>query len=330
MAYMFQDCSSLTELDLSGFDTSKTEDFERMFEGCTGLTELDLSSFNTRRASFMHSMFHLCSNLRTIYVGDDWEMEQSNEDIPADYDWAFLGCVNIRGGAGTVYDPNKTDKEYARIDGLNGLKGYLTAKPVDSVDPDAKLAQKVGNNLSKLIGYLPDAQFFSDIKNLSKAKVTGLSAFIDSIKEGSREVIAILTPMRVSEAGVYFMKLNISPKQAERLKGGRDLRYHVKPCASADVRTAEDGESSDNSHGVLVDEDGEKLTGEYDGGDLHVLTYLDKGNTVYVQFITAEAEPKDSHSPSGGCDAGFSGIAGIQLLAGFAAALPMLLRKRRM
>lgn len=41
-AIMFCDCSSLTELDLSSFDTSKASWFDDMFEGCTALVKLTL------------------------------------------------------------------------------------------------------------------------------------------------------------------------------------------------------------------------------------------------------------------------------------------------
>ena len=43
---MFYECSSLSELDISGFDTSQVLITTEMFYGCNGLTELDLSVFD--------------------------------------------------------------------------------------------------------------------------------------------------------------------------------------------------------------------------------------------------------------------------------------------
>jgi surface protein len=46
MYRMFYMCSKVTELDISGFDFSKTTNVNDMFYGCSKLTQLDLSNFN--------------------------------------------------------------------------------------------------------------------------------------------------------------------------------------------------------------------------------------------------------------------------------------------
>jgi surface protein len=50
---MFENCSSLTSIDLSGFDTSSATEIRYMFENCSSLTSLDLSSFDTRSVTDM-------------------------------------------------------------------------------------------------------------------------------------------------------------------------------------------------------------------------------------------------------------------------------------
>ena len=47
MSGMFAGCSSLEELDLSGFDTSNVSSMENMFNGCESLTMLDATGFTT-------------------------------------------------------------------------------------------------------------------------------------------------------------------------------------------------------------------------------------------------------------------------------------------
>ena len=44
---MFMECSNLTSLDVSSFNTSKVINMEYMFGGCTKLTNLDISNFDT-------------------------------------------------------------------------------------------------------------------------------------------------------------------------------------------------------------------------------------------------------------------------------------------
>ena len=58
MSHMFGSCDSLTNLDLSSFNTSKVMDMSRMFVGCSSLTNLDLSSFDTSKVTDMSYMFN--------------------------------------------------------------------------------------------------------------------------------------------------------------------------------------------------------------------------------------------------------------------------------
>ncbi|MEE0381299.1 MAG: BspA family leucine-rich repeat surface protein, partial [Oscillospiraceae bacterium] len=66
MSGMFDDCSSLISLDLSGFDTSSVTGMYAMFFGCSSLTTLDLTSFDTSSVTTMDSMFYGCSSLTTL------------------------------------------------------------------------------------------------------------------------------------------------------------------------------------------------------------------------------------------------------------------------
>ena len=53
---MFRDNTTITTLDLSGFDTSKVTDMNSMFRA-TAITILDLSSFDTSKVTDMITMF---------------------------------------------------------------------------------------------------------------------------------------------------------------------------------------------------------------------------------------------------------------------------------
>ena len=68
MYAMFQDCSNLTELDLSKFNTSKVINMYAMFYRCTNLNSLDLSSFDTSKVTDMWRMFSGCEKLFSIDV----------------------------------------------------------------------------------------------------------------------------------------------------------------------------------------------------------------------------------------------------------------------
>ena len=64
---LFRELEYLSDIDLSGFDTSKVTNMGLMFEGCSSLTTLDLSGFDTSNVTgSMGSMFEGCSRLTTL------------------------------------------------------------------------------------------------------------------------------------------------------------------------------------------------------------------------------------------------------------------------
>ena len=113
--YMFYTVQSLTELDVSMLDTSSVTNMNRMFSGmtnlktlkffddegqtkfvtynettqsgvtnmermfgeCSSLTELDLSNFNTTSVTNMSSMFTATLRLAKIYVGPNWNVDET-------------------------------------------------------------------------------------------------------------------------------------------------------------------------------------------------------------------------------------------------------------
>lgn len=72
MQNLFYNCSSLSQLDLSYFNTSNVTDMRGMFENCKNLTSLDLTSFNTHSVIDMSYMFYHCSMLIDIHFSN-WD-----------------------------------------------------------------------------------------------------------------------------------------------------------------------------------------------------------------------------------------------------------------
>ena len=116
----FQNASSLKEIDLGHFDTHNVNTMNAMFNGC-GAEELDLSTFNTGNVTNMKEMFKGCSNLKTIVASSAFTTDKVKNS-----DDMFLGCTRLTGSAGTRYDANHVDKEYARQDGGENNPGYFS------------------------------------------------------------------------------------------------------------------------------------------------------------------------------------------------------------
>ena len=93
-----------------------------MFENCTNLTSIDLSSFNTSYVTETNGMFKGNAKLTTIYSSDNFittNITSSNS--------MFSDCTLLVGENGTRYNSSKTNKEYARIDKPT-QPGYFTQK----------------------------------------------------------------------------------------------------------------------------------------------------------------------------------------------------------
>ena len=113
---MFSECESLTELDISRFDTSRVTNMCSMFDNCISLKQLDLSNFDTSSTTIMDVMFYRCESLiklnissfdtssvtgmNTMFDGCSslTELDISNFDTSSVTDLAFMfqGCSSLK------------------------------------------------------------------------------------------------------------------------------------------------------------------------------------------------------------------------------------------
>ena len=120
MSYMFTQSEIVEIKGLNNFDTSKVTNMSFMF-GNILVKTLDLSNFDISKVTDMSYMFVGVSKLRTIYVSDKFKTDNITSSTSM-----FNDCTNLVGGAGTTYDSNHVDKEYAHIDGGTSNPGYFT------------------------------------------------------------------------------------------------------------------------------------------------------------------------------------------------------------
>ncbi len=125
---IFFGCNSLLELDLSQWSTAKITDMRSVFSNLNWLKVLDISNFDTRNVTNAVTMFSGCSQLQTIYVGENWTLNNvsrtktytENGSTRTRYKGIFDGCVSLIGGAGTTYNQLiEAQKEELKISGTN-------------------------------------------------------------------------------------------------------------------------------------------------------------------------------------------------------------------
>ena len=78
MKSMFEDCSSLEEVDVSSLNTASVKDMSRMFAGCASLKALDMSSFSTEATLTADEMLEGCASLVLL------DMSTFNPDLVRD------------------------------------------------------------------------------------------------------------------------------------------------------------------------------------------------------------------------------------------------------
>ena len=90
MACWFYECTRLTSIDLSKFDTSQVTDMNGLFYRCVSITNIDLNKLNTSRVTNMSNMFGECNKLTSI---DLRELDMKNVINMSDM---FLECYSLK------------------------------------------------------------------------------------------------------------------------------------------------------------------------------------------------------------------------------------------
>ena len=95
MNSMFRDCSLLEKLSVNtdGWDTSKVTTMGFMFYNCSNLSLLDVSRFQTGNVTTMQQMFSGCSSLKVLDVSSDTWDTSKVEDMR----FMFYNCSELDG-----------------------------------------------------------------------------------------------------------------------------------------------------------------------------------------------------------------------------------------
>ena len=115
MAAMFSNCTGLTSLNLSNFNTAKVQYMEYMFDGCSGLTSLDLSNFNTANVTHMYRMFSGCSGLTSLNLSS-FNTENVTNMYGMFYDCSGLTSLDL-----SNFNTAKVTNMWGMFSGCSGL-----------------------------------------------------------------------------------------------------------------------------------------------------------------------------------------------------------------
>ena len=133
LRYMFENCSGLTSLDLSNFNTSNVTNMYSMFAHCSKLTSLDLSNFNTINVTDMNNMFSWCSGLTSL------DLSNFNTSNVTDMSNMFKNCSGLTSlDLSNFNTSNVTDMSnmFENCSALETLDYSLTGFEVNGIAPD--------------------------------------------------------------------------------------------------------------------------------------------------------------------------------------------------
>ena len=130
---MFQNCVSLTSLDLSDFDTSNVTDMGGMFNYCASLASLDLSGFDTSNVTDMGYMFHCCESLTSLDLANFDTSCVTNMDLMFTDCWSLTSLDLASFDTSNVIDMVAMFASCKRLTDLD-LSGFDTSNVTDMHD----------------------------------------------------------------------------------------------------------------------------------------------------------------------------------------------------
>ena len=115
MKGMFNFCSGLTSLDVSGFKTDNVTNMNFIFSGCSGLTSLDLSGFNTENVTNMIYMFQSCKSLTSL------DLSGFKTDNVTDMSGMFRNCESLTSLDVSGFKTDNVTNMFQMFYGCSGL-----------------------------------------------------------------------------------------------------------------------------------------------------------------------------------------------------------------
>lgn len=113
---LFARMPNITEIDFSGFDTSKTTAMNEMFIQCTALTSVDFSNLDTSNVTTTMTMFGGCISLASI------NLSGVNTSKLRWADYMFSGCSSLESIDVSSFNTSNVTSMFCMFNGCSSLK----------------------------------------------------------------------------------------------------------------------------------------------------------------------------------------------------------------
>lgn len=206
MGQMFNQCESLTSLDVSHFNTEKVTNMNLMFCSCSKLTVLDVSGFNTANVNYMGSMFSGCSSVATL------DVSHFNTERVIRMGGMFSGCSSLTSLDVSNFNTGQViDMESA----FRGLKN-LTTLDVSNLNT---------SNVTNMYFMFADNSNLTslDLSNFNTAKVTRMGYMFNGCSKV--ETITVGQDWTTANIGDNSLDTNGTFGSCNALVGGAGTVY---------------------------------------------------------------------------------------------------------
>ena len=184
---MFQNCKSLTTLDLSRFDTKNVTDMSGMFYACLALTTLDIANFDTKNVTNMSHMFTDCYTLTTLDVSNFDTQNVTNMS------GMFWGCAAL-----TTLDVSHFDTQNVTdMDGMFCNCSALTTLDVSNFDT---------KNVTNMSGMFSSCYALNtlDIASFDTQNVTDMNGMFNGCRALTTLDVSNFDTQNVTNMGYMF------------------------------------------------------------------------------------------------------------------------------
>ncbi|OFE87578.1 BspA family leucine-rich repeat surface protein, partial [Listeria monocytogenes] len=165
MNCMFNYCSVLEELDVSNFDTSSVTTMRDMFGSSGKLEKLDVSNFDTSSVTTMQAMFYGCTSLE--------ELDVSNFDTNSvtNMSYMFYNCAGLEELDVSNFDTSSVTTMYGTFVGCNSLEEL----DVSNFDTSSVTTMQAMFNACRALEKL-------DVSNFDTSSVTTMQAMFNACR----------------------------------------------------------------------------------------------------------------------------------------------------
>ena len=189
--YMFLDCSHLSSIDLTKFNTKEVDNMSCMFANCCSLKEINLSNIDTEKVIDMGCMFYECSSLKEIDLSNFRTKNVINMGC------MFKGCNSLE----------KID--LLNFDTKNVIDIGCMFKECSSLK-EINLPNFITNNVTNMIGIFQDCKLLTDlnISGFNTEKTQNMNSIFKNCNSLKKIDLSSFDTKNVTDMNCMFYECN--------------------------------------------------------------------------------------------------------------------------